>query len=324
MAEYRLNLTAEEIEARLNAKMTLGLHTDGLIYLFVDGEPVGNGIALPSGASGDVVGNVDSENNIVLMGNLTDGTYSVKYEMDDGSTVNIGELVLDSNVYCSVTKNLTNCTISNGATSVIEGESYSATITANDGYELSSVVVTMGGENVSVTGGSIYIESVTGDIHITAEATEIVQATNFFKTTPTATTEATDGLVLGGRFKSDGSFRADGGGDCLLTHYINVMAGDIVEMHNLAFYDASNIESKMYKSDKSAIGAFLSTNTAYVTNVSKTGTVQTFTVAHTDAGYIRICGRPDTSIQNGTGADVSVKYDLSQIVIKIKRNGVWL
>lgn len=170
MAEYRLNLTAEEIEARLNAKMTLGLHTDGLIYLFVDGEPVGNGIALPSGASGDVVGNVDSENNIVLMGNLTDGTYSVKYEMDDGSTVNIGELVLDSNVYCSVTKNLTNCTISNGATSVVKGEGYSATITANDGYDISSVVVTMGGANVSVTNGVINIASVTGNIVITAVA----------------------------------------------------------------------------------------------------------------------------------------------------------
>ena len=179
MAEYRLNLTAEEIEARLNAKMTLGLHTDGLIYLFVDGEPVGNGIALPSGASGDVVGSVESENNIVLMGNLGDGTYSVKYEMEDGSTVNIGNLVLDSNVYYSITKNLTNCTIGNSATSVIEGESYSATITANDGYELSSVVVTMGGANVSVTNGVIDIASVTGNIVIEAVATEKIVTSNY-------------------------------------------------------------------------------------------------------------------------------------------------
>lgn len=74
--------------------ITLGLHTDGLIYIFIDGVPTGNGIALPSGASGDVVGNVDSENNIVLLGNLADGTYTVKYEMEDGSTVDIGGLVL--------------------------------------------------------------------------------------------------------------------------------------------------------------------------------------------------------------------------------------
>lgn len=76
------------------SKITLGLHTDGLIYLFIDNEPIGNGIALPSGSSGDVVGNIDSGNNIILTGNLSDGTYTIKYDMDDGSTVDIGVLVL--------------------------------------------------------------------------------------------------------------------------------------------------------------------------------------------------------------------------------------
>lgn len=120
-----------------------------------------------------VFGYVDENNTIVLNGNLADGTYTIKYEMEDGSTVDIGNLVLDTNVYYSVTNNLTNCTTNNSATKVVEGESYSATITANSGYELKTVSVTMGGSPVSVSGGVINIASVTGDIVITAVATEV-------------------------------------------------------------------------------------------------------------------------------------------------------
>lgn len=41
-----------------------------------------------------VFGYVDENNNIIVSGNLADGTYSVKYELEDGSTVDIGQLVL--------------------------------------------------------------------------------------------------------------------------------------------------------------------------------------------------------------------------------------
>ena len=41
-----------------------------------------------------VFGYVDENNNIIVSGNLADGTYSVKYEMEDGSTVDIGQLSL--------------------------------------------------------------------------------------------------------------------------------------------------------------------------------------------------------------------------------------
>lgn len=76
----------------------------------------------------------------------------------------------------TITNTLTNAANSNSATSVEEGASYSATITANDGYELSEVIVTMGGADISasaVSGGEITIESVTGNIVITATATEV-------------------------------------------------------------------------------------------------------------------------------------------------------
>jgi hypothetical protein len=43
---------------------------------------------------GGVVGYVDENNNIILSGNLAKDTYTVKYEMEDGSAIDIGELSL--------------------------------------------------------------------------------------------------------------------------------------------------------------------------------------------------------------------------------------
>lgn len=163
----------------IKSSLSLGIASDGLIYLFVDGVPVGTGI--PQGQSGDVFGYVDENNTIVLNGNLADGTYSVKYEMDNGNIVNVGNMVLDSTVYHSVTSNLTNCTNSNSTKTIAEGSSYTATITANSGYELKSLTVTMGGQAVSVSGGNISIASVTGNIVITAVAEVYVPSyTNIF------------------------------------------------------------------------------------------------------------------------------------------------
>ena len=70
----------------------------------------------------------------------------------------------------TITNNLTNVTNSNTATTVKEGNAYTATLTAASGYTLDSVTVTMGGEPVSVSGGKISISAVTGDIFITATA----------------------------------------------------------------------------------------------------------------------------------------------------------
>ena len=72
------------------AKVSLGIASDGLIYVFVDGVPVGTGI--PQGQSGDVIGILDENNNILLTGNLADGTYTLKYENTDGSYTDIGAL----------------------------------------------------------------------------------------------------------------------------------------------------------------------------------------------------------------------------------------
>lgn len=273
-------------------KTTLKLHEDGQIYLFVNGKPVGNGVALPSGGvSGDIVGNVDSANNIVLMGSLADGTYTVKYEMEDGSMINIGTMVLDSNTYYSVTKNLTNCTVSNSATQVVAGGSYSATVTANSGYTLDSVSVTMGGSAVSVSGGVINIASVTGDIVITAVAEEI--KANY---TNLADPTSAD-WVVGKRFNSSGALvDVDSGVNGATTNYIggDLVAGDIIRVKNMdlttyrvAVYDSAKTFKITTPLNDSALEST-------VENVTVNTTEASFTVkagSHlTSGGYIRFCG----------------------------------
>lgn len=73
----------------------------------------------------------------------------------------------------SVTSMLTNATSDNSANSVAKGGSYSATITAEKGYTISNVAVTMGGVDITATAyanGVITIASVTGNVTITVEA----------------------------------------------------------------------------------------------------------------------------------------------------------
>ena len=77
--------------------------------------------------------------------------------------------------YQTITKNLTGCTISNSASQVEYGESYTATISADDDKELTSVVIKMGGVDITATAytassGAINISKVTGAVTITAVA----------------------------------------------------------------------------------------------------------------------------------------------------------
>lgn len=86
----------------------------------------------------------------------------------------------------TVTKTLTHCSLSNKATQVVKGNSYTSTLTASSGYEFgngSTVTVTMGGNNVTSTAytaatGVISIASVTGNLVITATATAVPEPEN--------------------------------------------------------------------------------------------------------------------------------------------------
>lgn len=94
--------------------------------------------------------------------------------------VNINVITKEIESY-RITNKLTNCTNSNSASTILKNGKYSGTIVANKGYDLYSLIVTMDGVDItstSVSGNSINISKVTGDVIITAvcttEVTEVI------------------------------------------------------------------------------------------------------------------------------------------------------
>jgi hypothetical protein len=256
-----------------------------------------------------VFGYVDEDNNIIVSGNLPGGTYSVKYEMEDGSTVNIGNLVLDSNVYYSVTNTLTQCTTNNSATKAVQGGSYSATITAKSGYGLKSIVVKMGGTDISstaVSGGKVTIANVTGNIVITAVAdVETPAYTNF---ADPASEDWKEGYRLSGDI--NGTTALTGG---VVTNYVSVQTGDILEVSGIDFADSNSRQAFWFNSSNNAIlkidgfaGSPSFTDTSYDAN----SLICTVAADCDSDARMRFSG-----LATGTSADV---------VIKIKRNGSYV
>ena len=99
-----------------------------------------------------------------------------------GHTINIPKVTGNVNINVitreienyRITNKLTNCTNSNSASSVLKNASYSGTIVSNEGYNLYSLIVTMDEADItssSVSGNSINIPKVTGDVIITAVCT---------------------------------------------------------------------------------------------------------------------------------------------------------
>ena len=97
----------------------------------------------------------------------------------------------------TITNNLTNCTTSNTLKSINANERYSATITANEGHNISTLKVTMGDTDITssaVSGHNVIISKVTGNIVITANAineivTETLTISNIENITQPAKTE---------------------------------------------------------------------------------------------------------------------------------------
>ena len=105
--------------------------------------------------------------------------------------------------YYSVTNNLTNVTNSNSASSVLEGESYSATLSVSSDYNLTDVQITMGGSNITSSAYNnetreIYIASVSGNITITASATKIVYYSVMWQLSNVSVSGDQPSTVLGG------------------------------------------------------------------------------------------------------------------------------
>ena len=78
-------------------------------------------------------------------------------------------------VYYSITRSLTNASSTSSLSTVKEGNSHTETVSANSGYTLNTVKVTMGGTDVTssvYSDGVINITSVVGDVVITVTTTQ--------------------------------------------------------------------------------------------------------------------------------------------------------
>lgn len=119
----------------------------------------------------------------------TETFYKIKCDGKVIATIPIGNNTQVTTYFVSNT--LTNCSTNNTATVINENSSYTATISANSGYTLSSVTVTMGGADITsscYSEGTINISTVTGNIVITANANKIAP-------TPTPTNPLTNLIV---------------------------------------------------------------------------------------------------------------------------------
>jgi hypothetical protein len=140
--------------------------------------------------------------------------------------------------YYSVTNNLTNVTNSNYDDRVKEGNPYSATLTANSGYALGEVAVTMGTDPVTVTGGVINIASVTGHIVITATATADTTTPSYTnladpsKATSSPNTSINADEWLNGYYISSKTISAKA--DIIVTNKIPMTASDTIRIKGIA------------------------------------------------------------------------------------------
>lgn len=133
-----------------------------------------------------------------LSGTLTAGTsvITVTYE---GKTDAFNVTVTAAPMAITVTNNLTGCTTSNSATSVLENTAYNAVITASNGYSLvgATVSITMGGQDITTSaysGGIITINSVTGALVISVAAVVKVLSSISAVYTQSGTVYTTDTL----------------------------------------------------------------------------------------------------------------------------------
>lgn len=145
-------------------------------------------------------------------------------------------------VYYTVTNNLTNVTNSNSASAIKEGTSYTATLTANSGYELDTVSVTMGGQAVTVTNGVINIASATGDIVINATAKAASTVVNLVD--PSTATSSPDTTTLfknewlNGYYLSAASIGAKAG--CIVTNTFPITRGQKLKVEGVLLKTAEN------------------------------------------------------------------------------------
>lgn len=149
---------------------------------------------------------------------------------------NASDVVMPAQEF-TITNTLTGCTSSNSATTITEGDSYYATITASSGYVMdgATVAITMGGTDITSTAysnGVINISNVSGNLSITITAAVYVPTyTNVLPTavTPNTKTEVFEGVgYKNGAYASSASPYYGTDAACFCTGAIAVQPSDVI------------------------------------------------------------------------------------------------
>ena len=150
----------------------------------------------------------------------------------------------------SITYALTNAASSNTVSIVNDGDSYTTTLSANSGYALSSVTVTMGGIDITdsvynADTGTVSIPAVTGNVVITAAA--VVSRTDVLRKSVSS-----DGTLYNGgtgyksgyRLNSSGNEAAASGVYC--SGFIPIVSSQTIEFEGIELPAVSSVGNSYY------------------------------------------------------------------------------
>ena len=125
-----------------------------------------------NGSKSVLSANVTFANLSDVSGNTTDGS-AISLEMRFNGAPYAGDAWATASTAYVIQQNLNNVQTSNTTTSVAKNGSFTATLTGATGYSVASVIVTMGGVDITSTAytpgtGVVSIAAVTGNVTITA------------------------------------------------------------------------------------------------------------------------------------------------------------
>ena len=183
---------------------------------------------------------------------------------------------------------LTSVINSNSTQTVMEGEAYTATLTPIDGYLLDTIIITMGGTDITATAysnGVVTIDNVTGNISITAVAvkdgyTNLIDTVGY-----------TDGYRLS---TSTGNLSELEG--YTTTGLLTVTSGDVIRTKGVNFnYKSGTCNIALYLSDgtfstaKSLYNAGSTSWNGFTWSFDTDGNV-TLNYSSSYTAYMKICG----------------------------------
>ena len=233
------------------------------------------------------------------------------------------EVLGEASIY-SVTANLTGCSIDNSTSTVVEGESYTATLTEDSGYTLNTVSVIMGGVDITsevYSEGVITIPSITDDVIITAVAN--AKEPTVYEYAPTIYADATGAITAYSAsgaatnyylYQYDGSaYNKYTGADAgaFSKQDIEVTAGQVITIEYSALSVQASAKTDMYVYDARK---FMDNAYFFVPSDAFDGEPRTVTFTATASGTLVIGGFYNTDTGYG---DTPLKANFNGKYIKV-------